>query len=68
MGALFVISIVVSYVGEIWDTAWALVTYGWQLSAVDTMDYLVFTAGLVIVAAPALMFPRIYTDALAIDY
>jgi hypothetical protein len=68
MAALFVISIVVSYIGEIWDTAWALVTYGWQLSAIDTMDYLAFTAGLVIVAAPAFVFPRIYTDALAVDF
>ena len=68
MVALFIVSIVVSYVGEIWDTAWALVTYGWQLSAIDSMDYLAFTAGLLIVAAPAYVFPRIYTDALVIDF
>ncbi|HKX23885.1 MAG TPA: hypothetical protein VJM46_01485 [Candidatus Saccharimonadales bacterium] len=68
MGVLFIISIVVSYVGEIWDTGWSLVTYGWQPSAVDTMDYLVFTAGLIIVATPACIFPRIYSDALVVEF
>lgn len=68
MAALFLVSIIVSYIGEIWDTGWAIATYGWQLSAIDAMDYMVFTAGLVIVAAPAFMFPRIYADALVVEF
>jgi hypothetical protein len=65
---LFLISIIVSYVGEIWDTGWALATYGWQLSAIDAMDYLAFTAGMVVVAAPAFIFPKVYVDALTVEF
>lgn len=67
MAALFVVSIFVSYIGEIWDTCWAIVAYGWQASAVDTMDYLVFTAGLTFVATPAVVFPTVYADALVVE-
>ena len=58
MTALFLVSIVVSYGGEVWDTCWAWATHGSLNLAIDWIDYAVFTAGLLIVAGPRVLFPR----------
>jgi hypothetical protein len=59
MSALFFISVVIGYVGEIWDTFWAWAYDGSLHSAIDWNDYLSFTAGLVFVVVPHLLFSRI---------
>lgn len=59
MIALLVISVAVSYTGEVWDTCWALVATGSMACAVDWLDYLSFTAGLGIAAIPCILYPRV---------
>lgn len=63
LSGLFVVAVIVSYGGEVWDTGWALIAYGSLAKAIDSGDYIGFTVGAILAITPIVLTKLPRTEA-----